>query len=121
MHHCPHRTVLGIVNRYGAFADYLILTIGNLLEVPHSVSTDAATFTEPLAAALRIREQVQLKSHEQVLVVGDGKLGLLIAQVLLLSCCRVVVVGRHPEKLGLPPNTVRKCSRLQIFLKQALI
>jgi threonine dehydrogenase-like Zn-dependent dehydrogenase len=101
--HCPRRTVLGIVNRDGAFADYLSLPAENLLEVPESVSTDAATFTEPLAAALQIREQVQVSAQNKVLVVGDGKLGLLIAQVLKLTGCRVVAVGRHAGKLDLLP------------------
>ena len=99
--HCPHRTVLGIVGRDGAFADYLTLPVENLLEVPESISNDAATFTEPLAAALQIREQVQINPHDNVLVVGDGKLGLLIAQVLKLAGCRVVAVGRHAGKLDL--------------------
>ncbi|HSM16923.1 MAG TPA: alcohol dehydrogenase catalytic domain-containing protein [Gemmatimonadales bacterium] len=99
--HCEHRTVLGIVNRHGAFADYLTLPIENLHPVPDQVSTDAATFTEPLAAALEIQEQIAVTPDDHVLVVGDGKLGQLIAQTLALTGCELLVVGRHPEKLDL--------------------
>jgi threonine dehydrogenase-like Zn-dependent dehydrogenase len=99
--HCDNRTVLGIVNRDGAFADYLTLPIENLHPVPDQVSTDAATFTEPLAAALEIRQQITVTDADQVLVVGDGKLGQLIAQTLALTGCDVLAVGRHPKKLDL--------------------
>ncbi|MGB8698293.1 MAG: alcohol dehydrogenase catalytic domain-containing protein, partial [Thermosynechococcaceae cyanobacterium] len=75
--HCEQRTVLGIVNRDGAFANYLRLPVQNLHVVPESVSTDAATFTEPLAAALEIQQQVPLGHGDHILVVGDGKLGQL--------------------------------------------
>lgn len=98
--HCENRTVLGIVQRHGAFADYLALPVVNLHPVPDAVSTDAATFTEPLAAALEIQEQVPVGSGDRVLVVGDGKLGQLIAQTLALTGCDLQVLGRHPEKLA---------------------
>lgn len=97
--HCPERTVLGIVGRDGAFAEYLVLPIENLHLVPAQVSTDAATFVEPLAAALEIQQQVRVGADERVLVVGDGKLGQLIGQTLGLTGCDLLVVGRHPEKL----------------------
>jgi threonine dehydrogenase-like Zn-dependent dehydrogenase len=97
--HCEHRTVLGIVNRHGAFAEYLTLPIANLHPVPASLPTEVATFTEPVAAALEIQEQVPIDSQARVLVVGDGKLGLLVAQTLALTGCHLLVVGRHPEKL----------------------
>jgi threonine dehydrogenase-like Zn-dependent dehydrogenase len=97
--HCENRTVLGIVNRHGAFAEYLSLPIKNLHPVPENVSTEAATFTEPLAAALEIQAQVQISSDDRVLVVGDGKLGQLIAQTLALTGCDLLVVGRHEDKL----------------------
>src|SRR6476661_3298695 len=80
--HCERRTVLGIVSRNGAFADCLILPAENLHPVPDAVSTDAAVFTEPLAAALEIQEQVRIDARDRVLVVGDGKLGQLVAQTL---------------------------------------
>ncbi|MGB5595914.1 MAG: alcohol dehydrogenase catalytic domain-containing protein [Crocosphaera sp.] len=98
--HCENRTVLGIVNRNGAFADYLTLPITNLHPVPDNVSTDVATFTEPLAAALEIQQQVSIGENQRVLVVGDGKLGQLVAQTLALTGCDLLVIGRHPEKLA---------------------
>jgi threonine dehydrogenase-like Zn-dependent dehydrogenase len=98
--HCENRTVLGIVNRDGAFADYLCLPEKNLYPVPETVSTDAATFTEPLVAALEIQQQVQLHGSDRVLVIGDGKLGQLVAQTLALTGCDLLAVGRHPEKLA---------------------
>ena len=99
--HCERRTVLGIVDRHGAFAEYLTLPAVNLHPVPDAVSTDAAVFTEPLAAALEIQEQVPIGPHDRVLVVGDGKLGQLVAQTLALTGCTLLVVGRHDEKLVL--------------------
>jgi len=99
--HCERRTVLGIVNRDGAFADYLTLPVENLHVVPDDVPTDAATFTEPLAAALEIQQQITVTDTDHVLVVGDGKLGQLIAQTLALTGCDLLAVGRHPEKLDL--------------------
>jgi threonine dehydrogenase-like Zn-dependent dehydrogenase len=99
--HCENRTVLGIVNRNGAFAEYLTLPVANLHVVPEEISTDAATFTEPLAAALEIQEQVEIRNADRVLVVGDGKLGQLIAQTLALVGCDLVVAGRHTAKLDL--------------------
>lgn len=98
--HCENRTVLGIVNRNGAFAEYLTLPAANLHLVPDHVSTDAATFTEPIAAALEIQQQVQIRPEHRVLVVGDGKLGQLIAQTLALTECDLLVVGRHADKLA---------------------
>ncbi|MEQ9623800.1 MDR/zinc-dependent alcohol dehydrogenase-like family protein [Coleofasciculus chthonoplastes] len=98
--HCENRTVLGIVNRHGAFAEYLSLPIENLHRVPDSLPTDLATFTEPVAAALEIQQQVTVSSTERVLVVGDGKLGQLVAQTLALTGCDLFVVGRHQHKLA---------------------
>ncbi len=99
--HCEHRTVLGIVGRHGAFAEYLTLPIDNLHAVPENVSDDHATFTEPLAAALEIQQQIDVSATDRVLVVGDGKLGQLIAQMLALTGCDLTVHGRHAEKLEL--------------------
>ncbi|WP_341526150.1 alcohol dehydrogenase catalytic domain-containing protein [Nostoc sp. UHCC 0302] len=98
--HCENRTVLGIVNRHGAFAEYLCLPDKNLHPVPDNVPTEVATFTEPLAAALEIQQQVPLHPGNQVLVIGDGKLGQLVAQTLALTGCEILAVGRHPEKLA---------------------
>ncbi len=99
--HCERRTVLGIVGRHGGFADYLTLPFENLHAVPDDVSTDAAVFTEPLAAALEIQEQLAIGADQHVLVVGDGKLGQLVAQTLALTGCRLRAVGRHDAKLAL--------------------
>jgi threonine dehydrogenase-like Zn-dependent dehydrogenase len=98
--HCSQRTVLGIVNRNGAFAHYLTLPITNLHPLPDSLPTEIATFTEPVAAALEIQTQIAINSGDRVVVVGDGKLGQLIAQTLALTGCELLVVGRHPDKLA---------------------
>lgn len=99
--HCPQRTVLGIVNRDGAFADYLSLPPRNLLEVPDEVPDRSAVFVEPLAAACQILEQVEITPAQRVIVLGDGKLGQLIARVLATTGCRLTLVGKHPDKLKL--------------------
>ncbi len=99
--HCERRTVLGIVGRDGAFAEYLTLPVENLHPVPATVPDEAAVFVEPLAAALEIREQVDIGCDDRVLVVGDGKLGQLIAATLALSGCELHVVGRHERKLDI--------------------
>lgn len=97
-HHCPTRTVLGIVNRNGAFADFLVVPERNLVMVPETVPDDIAVFAEPVAAALEIQEQLELAQEESVCVIGDGKLGLLIAMTLDASGFKVDLVGRHPER-----------------------
>jgi threonine dehydrogenase-like Zn-dependent dehydrogenase len=97
--HCENRSVLGIVNRNGAFADYLSLPSKNLHFVPDNVSNQVATFTEPVAAALQIQQQIKIGSSDRVLVVGDGKLGQLVAQTLALTGCDLLAIGRHKEKL----------------------
>jgi len=99
--HCPNRTTLGIVNRDGAFAEYLTLPIKNLHLVPDNVSDEEAVFVEPLAANFEILEQVHLKPTASIVILGDGKMGQLAAQVLALSGCEVLMVGKHEEKLAL--------------------
>ena len=99
--HCGNRTVLGIAGRNGAFAEHLVLPSRNLHVVPDTLDSTAAVFTEPLAAALQIQEQVPVGKEDRVLVVGDGKLGQLIAQTMALSGCRLSVAGRHEGKLQL--------------------
>jgi len=99
--HCPHRTVLGIAGKDGAFADYLTLPEANLLSVPDSVEDDRAIFTEPLAAALRIREQLPVPDSARVAVVGPGRLGLLIGQVLALGGNKPLLLGRRTASLEL--------------------
>ncbi len=97
--HCPRRKVLGIVKHPGAFREFLTLPERNLHRVPKSVSTDEAVFVEPVAAACEILDQVKIPGGARVAVLGDGKLGLLIAQVLQSNGAAVHQFGRHPEKL----------------------
>jgi alcohol dehydrogenase len=99
--HCPHRTTLGIAGRDGAFAEYLCLPVVNLHRVPDSVSDKAAVFAEPLAAACEITQAVHVRPTDRVVVLGDGKLGLLCAQVLQLTGCDLLVIGHHLESLGI--------------------
>ena len=99
--HCPDRTTLGIVNRDGAFADYLSLPVANLHLVPDNISDEEAVFVEPLAANFEMLEQVHLKPTDSVVVLGDGKMGQLAAQVLALSGCEVMMIGKHEEKVAL--------------------
>ncbi len=93
--HCENRTVLGIVNRDGIFAEYTSLPLENLHRVPDSVPDEMAVFTEPLAAALEIQQQIQIRPTDRVLVIGAGRLGQLIAQTLALTGCDLHVVARH--------------------------
>ena len=97
--HCQTRTVLGIVGRDGAHAEFLRLPVVNLLPVPDEISDECAVFTEPLAAACGILERAQINVDTRVAVIGDGKLGLLCAQVLATTGASVTLVGRHPDKL----------------------
>lgn len=99
--HCPSRRVMGIVDADGSFAEYVAVPVRNLHRVPQTVSDEEAVFTEPLAAAFAILEQVHLQPDATVVVLGDGKLGLLCAQVLHHVGARVTVVGKHAEKLGI--------------------
>ena len=98
--HCPHRTTLGIAGRDGSFAEYITLPEANLYEVPSNVPDEEAAFTEPLAAAFEIMEQVHVRPADRVLVMGDGKLGILSALVLRLTGTRLTLAGRHEEKLA---------------------
>ena len=93
--HCENRTVLGIINRDGTFAEFTNLPIANLHRIPASVPNEMAVFTEPLAAALEIQQQVQINPTDRVLLVGAGRLGQLIAQTLALTGCDLRVVARH--------------------------
>lgn len=99
--HCENRTVLGIVNRNGVFAEYTVLPLENLHLVPDSIPDEMAVFTEPIAAALEIQEQVLIKPTDQVLVVGAGRLGQLIAYTLKLTGCLLRVIVRHDSQRNL--------------------
>jgi threonine dehydrogenase-like Zn-dependent dehydrogenase len=97
--HCPNRTVLGIVGRDGAHAEFLRLPLENLVKVPRKISDEQAVFTEPLAAACGILERAPINRTDRVAVIGDGKLGILCAQVIALKKNPVTVIGKHPNKL----------------------
>jgi threonine dehydrogenase-like Zn-dependent dehydrogenase len=111
--HCPGRTVLGIVGRDGAHAEFLRLPVVNLLKVPEGVPDEHAVFTEPLAAACGILERVDIENADRVAVMGDGKLGLLCAQAIALTGAHVTLIGKHAEKLriaerqGIETSTVK--------------
>lgn len=96
--HCEHRKTLGIHDWNGAFAEYLVLPLTNLHEVPASVPDDAAVFSEPLAAAGEILDQVSLESNSKVLLIGAGRLGQLIAQVVQQTGCELEVIARHQRQ-----------------------
>ena len=97
--HCRNRTVLGILGRDGAHAEFLRLPLKNLLPVPEKIVDEHAVFAEPLAAACGVMERVDVRAGDRVAVIGDGKLGLLCAQAIALSGANVLLVGKHAEKL----------------------
>ena len=99
--HCPSRRVLGILNADGAFAEMVAVPLENLHPVPDDIADDVAVFAEPLAAAFEILEQVHVQPQMECVVLGDGKLGLLVSQVLHQAGARVLAVGKHEEKLGI--------------------
>jgi alcohol dehydrogenase len=99
--HCGRRRVLGILGHDGAFAEYLALPVVNLNRVPAGVPDEAAVFAEPLAAACEILEQVDVRAHREAAVISDGKLAQLIARVLRASGLRVLMIGKHANKLRL--------------------
>ena len=108
--HCPHRSVLGILGRDGAFQEYFHLPVENLHLVPDSLTDDQVVFVEPLAAACEILDQIQIQPLQQVAVLGDGKLGLLVAMVLSQTDCSLSLIGKYPAKMklveDLPVRTV---------------
>jgi threonine dehydrogenase-like Zn-dependent dehydrogenase len=99
--HCPNRTVIGILNHDGAFADVIAVPQRNLHAVPDALSDDVAVFTEPVAAAYQIPVQLTIRKTDRIVVLGDGRLGNLCAQVLARLSDQVLVVGKHPEKLSI--------------------
>jgi threonine dehydrogenase-like Zn-dependent dehydrogenase len=99
--HCPNRSVLGILNKDGVFAEYITLPLRNLHLLSDSILNEEAVFIEPLSAAFEITQQVHIMPCDRVCVLGDGKLGLLVGQVLSLIGCNLVVVGKHKEKLSI--------------------
>lgn len=99
--HCPNRTVLGIQGRDGCFAERFTLPVKNLLEVPGGVTPEQAVFAEPLAAACNVAQQLRVEGKPYITVLGDGRLGLLTAQVLAKLNASVRLLGRHDDKLAL--------------------
>lgn len=99
--HCERRTVLGIRERHGVFAGYLTLPASNLHPVPESVDDRTAVFVEPVAAACRILDQIDLGPGRRIAVLGDGRMGLLTAQVLATTGADVVLLGRHEARLAI--------------------
>ena len=99
--HCFNRSTLGIWQREGCFAEYVCLPEKNLLEIPDNVTDEEAVFVEPLAAALEILEQIHIPPYKKVVVLGDGKLGLIIALALNASGLDITLVGKHEEKLDI--------------------
>ena len=99
--HCFNRSTLGIWQREGCFAEYVCLPEKNLLVIPDNVTDEEAVFVEPLAAALEILEQVHIPPYKKVIVLGDGKLGLIIALALNAAGLDITLVGKHEEKLNI--------------------
>lgn len=102
--HCPNRSTLGIWQREGCFAEYVCLPVKNLLEIPENVSDEEAVFTEPLAAALEILEQIHIPPYKKIAVLGDGKLGLMIALALNAAGLDLILIGKHENKLEIAKN-----------------
>ncbi len=115
--HCPNRTVIGIQSHSGAFAEFIAVPKENVVTIPHTIPDTTAIFVEPLAAALEIREQVDL-TKKTVLLLGDGKLGLLIANVLSTAGCDCLVVGKHASNLDMIGRLGIKTALLENFQKK---
>lgn len=117
--HCATRTVLGIVGRDGAHAEFLQLPEANLLPVPENVPDEHAVFTEPLSAACGVLERVSIEKSDRVAVIGDGKLGLLCAQVIALTGASLLMIGKHSSKLriaarrGIETATPKQAAKLK--------
>ena len=111
--HCPNRQTLGIWQKDGCFSDYFTLPVKNLLVVPDDVPDEQAVFTEPLAAALEILEQIHIQPVQKVLVLGDGKLGIITSLALNASGLDITLVGKHKEKLDIAKAQGVKTKLLQ--------
>lgn len=117
--HCPARTVLGILRRDGAFREFLTLPEENLHVVPEGIGNEEAVFTEPIAAACEILDQVSIGPKQQVAVLGDGKLGLLIAMVLSSAGCELTLVGKHTAKMDVVKDYPLRTVALEVALDLA--
>ena len=114
--HCPNRHTLGILNKDGCFAEYMTMPLEVLFEVPDNVTDEQAVFVEPLAAACEITEQLHIKPFEKVVVLGDGKLGLITALTLYAQNIDVTLVGKHDNKLDIAKAQGIKTCLLQKFM-----
>jgi threonine dehydrogenase-like Zn-dependent dehydrogenase len=120
--HCTYRKTLGIHDWQGAFAEYLILPLSNLHRIPDNLPDDIAVFTEPTAAACEILEQVEIGPKDRVLIIGAGKLGQLVAQVLHTTGCNLLVITRHEKQKELlqqqhiPSQSVNELSQAKFDL-----
>jgi len=118
--HCKNRSALGIENRNGVFAEFVSLPIENIHVIPDVVTDDEAIFVEPLAAAVQILDQVHIRPRDNVIILGDGRLGLLCAQVIARSGAQVLAVGKHPEKLEiLKKRGIRTCTIEELSREKA--
>ncbi|HEX8949968.1 MAG TPA: alcohol dehydrogenase catalytic domain-containing protein [Dissulfurispiraceae bacterium] len=117
--HCSNRTVLGIINRDGAMAEYVTVPEENVVEIPPDIPDAHAIFIEPLAAALEILEQVRIGKEQSALLIGDGKLALLIALVMQTTGCDLTMLGKHSEKLAIAGDAGIKTVLLESFRKSA--
>jgi len=117
--HCASRTVLGIVGRDGAHAEFLQLPTVNLSPIPDNIPDEHAVFTEPLAAACGILERVRISDGDRVAVIGDGKLGLLCAQVVALTGASVLLIGKHSSKLRIAERRGIETARPRELTKRA--
>ena len=113
--HCPNRSTLGILAKDGCFAEYVTLPLSNLIEIPENVPDEQAVFVEPLAAGLEILEQMHIQPCQKVMVLGDGKLGLLTALALNACGLDVLIVGKHQNKLDIAKNHGVKTQLLSEF------
>lgn len=113
--HCPNRSTLGILAKDGCFAEYVTLPLSNLIEIPENVPDEQAVFVEPLAAGLEILEQMHIQPCQKVMVLGDGKLGLLTALALNACGLDVLIVGKHQNKLDIAKNQGVKTQLLSEF------
>ena len=113
--HCPTRSTLGILAKDGCFAEYVTLPLSNLIEIPENVPDEQAVFVEPLAAGLEILEQMHIQPCQKVMVLGDGKLGLLTALALNACGLDVLIVGKHQNKLDIAKNQGVKTQLLSEF------
>jgi threonine dehydrogenase-like Zn-dependent dehydrogenase len=117
--HCRDRTVLGISGRDGVFAEFVAVPVANLHHVPDAVGDEQAVFVEPLAAAFQITRQVRFDGDQETIVLGDGRLGQLVARVLKLFTRRLVLVGKHDAKLEAAEKQGIQTVRLERFVPGA--